>query len=125
MNREEEACLAWALADSTTEFLHPNARAWVCAKIGAGEKATAITDLLTCYASSDAELPDQLAARVHTWIRGYVGTEIEPVLRRLVGRIRVAGAVPRTAYRSAAACRRPQWPVRAIYGRSHVGTNHQ
>src|SRR5262245_44203711 len=75
MNRAEEASLAWALADSTTEFLNPNTRAWLCAKIGAGEKATAIGDLLACYARSNAELPHELAGRVQAWIRGYAGTE--------------------------------------------------
>jgi hypothetical protein len=94
MDRTEEAALAWALADSTAEFVDPNVRAWLCAKIGADEKATAISELLACYARSDAELPYDLATRVLAWIRGYRGTDNEQILRGLLDQIRIARAVP-------------------------------
>src|SRR6267154_1572030 len=89
MNRADEGALAWALANSAARFLRPGARAWLCAKIGAGEQVGAIRDLLTFYASSDAELPCELAAPIRAWIRGYVGSDSEPLLRRLYDQIKV------------------------------------
>ncbi|MDT5354391.1 MAG: hypothetical protein QOJ56_2923 [Mycobacterium sp.] len=91
MNRADEGALAWALANSATRFLRPGARAWLCAKIGAGEQESAIRDLLTFYANnSKAELPCELAAPIRAWIRGYVGSDSEPLLRRLYDRIKVS-----------------------------------
>ena len=91
MNRADEGALAWALANSATGLLRPGARAWLCAKIGAGEQASAIRDLLTFYANnSKAELPCELAAPIRVWIRGYVGSDSEPPLLRLYDRIKVS-----------------------------------
>ena len=91
MNRADEGALAWALANSATGLLRPGARAWLCAKIGAGEQGSAIRDLLTFYANnSKAELPCELAAPIRAWIRGYVGSDSEPLLRRLYDRIKVS-----------------------------------
>lgn len=90
MNRAEESSLAWALADSATAFLRPQARAWLYAKIGAGEQESAIKDLLIGFVRNDAELPAELAALVWAWMRGYLGSDREDGLRALVGRIRVA-----------------------------------
>src|ERR1700694_5510046 len=92
MNRAEEGALAWALAESATRFLRPGARAWICAKIGAGEQESAIRDLLSLYANSDAELPCELAAPIQAWIRGYVGSDSEPLLRHLYDQITVSAA---------------------------------
>jgi hypothetical protein len=64
MNRADEGALAWALADWATAFLNPADRAWLCAKIGAGEQDSAITDLLTFYANTDAELPRELVTSI-------------------------------------------------------------
>jgi hypothetical protein len=90
MNRADEGALAWALEKSATGFLRPGARAWLCAKIGAGEQESAIMDLLTFYANSNAELPSELAAPIRAWIRGYVGTDSELLLRRLYEQITVS-----------------------------------
>ena len=90
MNRADEEALAWALANSATAFLRPSARTWLCAKIGAGEQRSAIIDLLNFYANGEAELPCELAAPIRAWIRGYVGSDSEPLLRRLYGRISVS-----------------------------------
>jgi hypothetical protein len=91
MNRADEGALGWALANSATGFLRPGARAWLCAKIGAGEQESATRDLLTFYAnSSNAELPRELAAPIRAWIRGYVGSDSEALLRRLYDRIKVS-----------------------------------
>src|ERR1700737_2827843 len=91
MNRADEGALAWALANSATGFLRPGARAWLCAKIGAGEQESGIRDLLTFYANNNkAELPCELAAPIRAWIRGYVGSDSEPLLRRLYDRIKVS-----------------------------------
>jgi hypothetical protein len=96
MNRAEEGTLAWALAKSATGFLRPGARAWLCAKIGAGEQESAIRDLLTLYANSDAELPCELAPPIRAWIRGYVGSDSEPLLRRLYEQITVSATTQMT-----------------------------
>jgi hypothetical protein len=90
MNRADEGALAWALANSAAGFLRPGARAWLCAKIGAGEQESAIGDLLTFYANSNAELPCELAAPIRAWIRGYVGSDSEPLLRSLYDQINVS-----------------------------------
>jgi hypothetical protein len=45
-------------------------RAWLCAKIGAGDQDRAIRDLLTFYANSKVELPYELAGPIRAWIRG-------------------------------------------------------
>jgi hypothetical protein len=91
MNRADEGALAWALANSAAGFLRPGAHAWLCAKIGAGEQEGAIRDLLTFYAnSSKTELPRELAGPIQAWIRGYVGSDIEPLLRHLYDRITVS-----------------------------------
>jgi hypothetical protein len=107
MNRAEELALAWALADAATTLLRPDARTWLCAKIGAGEQESAIMDLLAVCARSRAELPPELAASVQTWIRGYAGSDTEPILRRLVDAIQVA---VRTHHRSATL---PRYPAAA------------
>lgn len=90
MNRADEGALAWALANSVTRFLRPGARAWLCAKIGAGDQDRAIRDLLTFYANSKVELPYELAGPIRAWIRGYVGTDGESLLRRLYDQITVS-----------------------------------
>jgi hypothetical protein len=63
MDRAEEASPPRALAESAAEFVDPNVRAWLWVKIGAGEKATAIRDLLPSSSRSDAELTYDLATR--------------------------------------------------------------
>jgi len=65
----------------------PGGRAWLCAKICAGEQESAIRDLLSFYANSEAELPRELAPPIRAWIRGYVGSESELILRHLYDRI--------------------------------------
>jgi hypothetical protein len=90
MNRADEGALAWALANSVTRFLRPGARAWLCAKIGAGDQDRAIRDLLTFYANSKVELPYELAGPIRAWIRGYVGSDSETLLRRLYDQITVS-----------------------------------
>jgi hypothetical protein len=92
MNRADQETLAWTLARSAREFLRPAARTWLCAKIGAGEQESAITDLLVFYANSSADLPGDLAASVRCWIHGYAGTDNEPILWDLYGRINVSPA---------------------------------
>lgn len=92
MNRVEAGTLAWALADSANTFMESADRAAVCAKIGAGEQDSAIRDLLILYADTHAELPFQLAAPIRKWIEGYVGSDSEPTLRYVYGRIRVSVA---------------------------------
>lgn len=90
MNRADEGALAWALANSARAFLRPGARAWLCAKIGAGEHESAIRDLLSFYANGEAQLPRELAPPIRAWIRGYVGSDSEPTLRHLYDRISVS-----------------------------------
>ena len=98
MNRAEEVSLAWALTTAASAFVPEPARLWLCAKIGAGEPENAIMDTLAFYARTNSELPVELAVPVRAWIRGYAGSDREPILRRLVAEIRVAAAIPQTAY---------------------------
>lgn len=90
MNRADERALVWALTDSASTFLHEQARTRLCVKIGAGEQEVVIAELLRWYARHDVELSSSLAAEVPSWTRGYSGSECEPVLQRLVDRIRVS-----------------------------------
>jgi hypothetical protein len=87
MNRTDEADLAWALADSAAARLKPADRTLLCAKIGAGEPASAIRDLLAFYANTQAELPRELAERVLSWIQGYAASDSGRTLRRIYDRI--------------------------------------
>jgi hypothetical protein len=90
VNRTDEGALAWALADSASKFLDPVKRAWMCAKIGAGEHGNAIRELLALYANTRSELPCELATPLQAWIRGYAGSESEPILQHMYDRISVS-----------------------------------
>jgi hypothetical protein len=91
MNREQEWLFVWALADSAAKYMSPDAHVRLCARIGAGEYDRAITDLLVFYADRRAAgLPYEFAAPIRSWIRGYAGTDREPVLLRLYDRINVS-----------------------------------
>lgn len=90
MNSGQEQWLAWALADSASQHLDQDARAWLCVKIGAGEQGSAIADLLAFYASGHADLPRELVVPVRAWIQGYAGSDSEPVLRDLYDQVSVA-----------------------------------
>jgi hypothetical protein len=89
MNRAQEWTFLWALADSVAQYWRPEAHARLCAKIGAGELDSAIMDLLVFYANGRAVLPYEFAAPIRAWMRGYEGTESEPILLRLHDRITV------------------------------------
>ncbi len=90
MNRADEGVLAWALLESATAILQPAHRATLCTKIGAGYRDNAIRDLLACFANTQAELPFELAAPIRKWIQGYAGSDREPILQNVYGRIRVS-----------------------------------
>jgi hypothetical protein len=90
MNRADETNLAWTLNDAASAFLSRDARLWLCVKIGAGELESAIIELLDGYVRHNAELPSELAAPVRAWIRGYLGSDSEPILRHLLSRLRVS-----------------------------------
>ena len=107
MNRNQAADLSWALADSPASFLNPDARTLLFAKIGAGEQDSAIRDLLGCYVHRSTELPTELAAPVHAWIRGYVGSDSESTLQRLMSQIRVSVA-PQTTGQASQTTPRPR-----------------
>jgi len=89
MNSADIGALAWALADSANAFMNPAQRTRVCAKIGAGEQDSAIADVLASYATTNAELPFELAGPIRRWINGYAGTDSEQILRHLYGQIKV------------------------------------
>lgn len=90
MNSADIGALAWALADSANAFMNPAERTRVCAKIGAGEQGSAIADLLASYATTNAELPFELAAPIRRWINGYAATDSEHILQHLYGQIKVS-----------------------------------
>jgi len=119
MNRADETNLAWELNDGAAAFLNRDARAWLCVKIGAGETESAIIELLDGYVRHDAELPAALAAPVRAWIRGYLGSDSEPSLQRLLFSLRVS-----TRPQPGAATREPQRrPLRLVAKRSARSTH--
>jgi hypothetical protein len=89
MNRAEEASLAWALVESAV-FLRADARAWVCAKIGAGDLDSSIRDLLDGFGRYGAALPGELVISLMDWLGGYSGSDVEADLRHLVSRVRIS-----------------------------------
>src|ERR1700761_571354 len=113
MNRTDEGALAWALADSATALLKPADRAWLCAKIGAGEQGSAIRDLLLFYANTHVELPSQLAGPIRAWIQGYVGSDSEPILRQIYDRISVSVT-------NNPSCQRPEADALTTSARRHA-----
>jgi hypothetical protein len=77
----------WALANSARAFLRPGAVRG-CARKSVPENRRA--QFGTCspsHANSEAELPRELAPPIRAWIRGYVGSESELILRHLYDRI--------------------------------------
>jgi hypothetical protein len=87
-------------------------------KIGARESESAIIELLYCYMRHDAELPAALTAPVRARIRGYLGSDSEPILRRLLFSLRVS---PRP--QPGVATREPQRrPLRLVAKRSARST---
>jgi hypothetical protein len=97
MNREQEWSFVWALADSAAKHMKPDVHVQLCSKIGAGEYDGAIADLLVFYANGRAALPYEFAAPIRAWIRGYAGTDREPVLLRLYDGITVSVMTHTTA----------------------------
>jgi hypothetical protein len=116
VNLVDEGALAWALADAATALLRPADRTKLCMKIGAGQQASAIRDLLTFYANTQAVLPRELAAPILTWIRGYAGTDSEPNLRLTYDRIMRSAA--QSAERQRPEPKRDRAPHRLIAVRS-------
>lgn len=92
MNRAEESAFAWALMDSADAFLGEGARTWLCVRIGAGEQERAIRQLLEGFAASGASLPSTLSGALWAWIRGFVGSDDETVLRDIGRRIRLSNS---------------------------------
>jgi hypothetical protein len=89
MNRAQETTLAWSLIDAVKPVLAPQARVWLCAKIGAGDQVGAINELLGVLADRGVELPQMLWAPLADWMSGYLGSESEPGIRALLARLRV------------------------------------
>ena len=116
MNSADVGALAWALADSANAFMNRADRARVCAKIGAGEQDSAITDVLTCYANTNTELPFALASPIRKWIDGYAGSDTEQILRHVYDRISVPGEDAASSEPVEAKAHRP--PKRLIATRS-------
>lgn len=64
--------------------------------IGAGDLDVPIRAVLSRLADNNAELPPELIGDLQRWLRGYEGTDTEPVLRGFIGRLRMATTdVPR------------------------------
>ena len=115
MNRTDEGGLAWALADSAAALLKPADRTSLCAKIGAGEQASAIGDLLAFYAETEAEVPPSWRTGPGQ-DSGYAGTDSEPALRRVYDRIILSA--PSTAQRQPPEVKLSRSPDRLIAQRS-------
>lgn len=89
VNRQSQRDLAWALTDFARALLPKDVRAWVYARIGAGEQESAIRYVLHSCANAGTGLPADLHAQVSTWALGYKGSGVEDELNSLVSRIQV------------------------------------
>jgi hypothetical protein len=90
MNWADEGVLAWALADSASAHLNAADRTMLCVKIGAGEHASVIRELLTFYAQTGTRLSRELATTIRRWIDGYAGSDSESTLRHTLDQISVS-----------------------------------
>jgi len=68
MNRPDCRALVVGIGQTRLARSYARGRAWLCAKICAGEQESAIRDLLSFYANSEAELPRELAPPMRAWI---------------------------------------------------------
>lgn len=82
-----EHSLAWDLADSAKPMLSRSNRTVLFAMLGAGESGTAIVSVLNAYAIKGQVAPAELMERVAAWVNGYVGTDKEGDLRKIVNRV--------------------------------------
>jgi hypothetical protein len=83
----ERTALAWSLADIAKASLPPEARTWLCVKIGSGEQEEAIYELLRTVAHFGIDLPARLLAPLRDWASGYVGSDKERRLGELLVRL--------------------------------------
>ncbi|WP_036424915.1 hypothetical protein [Mycolicibacterium vinylchloridicum] len=90
INIAEESSLAWDLTSVTAPWLSPEDYLWVCAKIGAGEQGSAISDMLAVLVRAKAKLPIDLVQALMEWIGGYAGSDTEPGLLRLMSKIGIS-----------------------------------
>lgn len=88
MDRAAEVAFAWALLDSARSFLDESARAWLCAKLGAGETQCVVRELLAGYVSSNTRMPAVLAAALWSWANGFAGSEEQATIHDTIIRIR-------------------------------------
>jgi hypothetical protein len=82
VNRARELSFRWALADSAAEYMRPDARARLCAKIGAGKRKSALADLLALFAHRRRRAAEQTAP-IRAWIQRYAATDRKAVLLRV------------------------------------------
>lgn len=87
MSRAEESLLAWSLVEVALPKLDKAAKTWACTHIGAGECRMAIEALLRVIARYEVDVPFDVASQLHSWLRGYRGSDREESLRRLVEKI--------------------------------------
>ena len=111
MNRAELNSFTWALADIAKPLLGKETRAWLHARIGAGDLDTAIVELLHGFAQTHSALPIELATQLRAWIAGYSCSEREVSLQRLADQIPVR-----------ASSDRPREGVRAFTPAHHAAT---
>lgn len=119
MNRVDSHGLVWALVNAAKPFHSEASQAWLCVKIGSGDRDDAIFELLRFLADQRAELPSDLAHPLREWASGYVGTDREVYLRDLLDEVgdRVGG-VSATLVRGSRGA--DPWTRRARRVSSHV-----
>ncbi len=83
----DEVGLAWALAHVAEAYLSTAEAHELYIAIGVGETFAAISLLIAVAAREDVALHRDLVCALTTWLNAYTGSEDEPRLRRLVGRI--------------------------------------
>ncbi len=92
VNRFEQRNLAWRLMDVVQASLDANARMSLHAQIGAGDLEGALFRLVGFCMRVDLRLPSEVTALLHSWARGYAGTDVATIFARYIG---AASPLPR------------------------------
>lgn len=90
MESTAECDLAWDLAAAVDAALTASDRAAIFAKIGAGDTFGAIGQLLSSAQQLGSALEPELLRRATAWLDAYAGSDEEPRLRALIGRLTAA-----------------------------------
>jgi hypothetical protein len=89
MNRAEENTLGWLLIDAAKPVLPRNRLQWLHVTLGAGEQVEAINELLNVLARHEVQISEELWEPLWSWVSGYVGSDGESRLRKVLAELQV------------------------------------